>query len=337
MKSIWVKIAGGLMVLALVGYGVELYMKSGARNEFTQSLDDYDARFDISTAERLQESYDRLLDLAAMVKGRLAGSSWDETDAAFFCNPVKDRAYALVKAVSDASPDQTQLHGYGIAGISSDLSAVLQQMVSNVKSKAAKFYTQLFAMGVAMRPYDPAQSSGVKPSKAAYRRLTYSGSYRKRSEPGPAVETSEATPSVVQSEKVRTREVLTPELDPTTNAPTPARRPTPAELARRDQVQQFQEHRELLLLLEMQRNVKRSDGGYLSEVPSLLARNAKPGAGGPRVTVGRQLEARLRSLSEEGRLRFRVRDEKLQVGRLEENGAWTVVDINGGRWTEQDF
>ncbi len=85
----------------------------------------------------------------------------------------------------------------------------------------------------------------------------------------------------------------------------------------------------------MQRNVKRSDGGYLSEVHSLLARNAKPG--GVKVTVHRQFEAKVRSLSDEGRLRFRVRDEKLLVGRLEENGSWTVVDTTGNQWTEQEF
>ncbi len=203
MKSIWVKIAGGLMILALFGYGVELYMKSGAKKEFTRALEDYDARFDISCGERLQESYDRLLDLAAMVKGRLAGSSWDEMDAAFFCNPVKERADGLVKALLDESSDQTQLHGYGIAGIASDLSAVLQQMVSNVKSKAAQVYARFFAIGVAMRAYDPAQPSVVKPSKETYRRLTYSGSYRKQSEPGSAVEASEATPPKPKRDKSR--------------------------------------------------------------------------------------------------------------------------------------
>ena len=276
-----------------------------------------------------------MLDLAAMVKGRLAGSSWDEMDAAFFCNPVKERADGLVKALLDESSDQTQLHGYGIAGIASDLSAVLQQMVSNVKSKAAQVYARFFAIGVAMRAYDPAQPSVVKPSKETYRRLTYSGSYRKQSEPGSALEASEAKPPEAQTGQVQTRKALTRELDPTTNAPTPTRRPTPAELARRDQVQQLQEHRELLLLLEMQRNVKRSDGGYLSEVHSLLARNAKPG--GVKVTGHRQFEAKVRSLSDEGRLRFRVRDAKLLVGRLEENGSWTVVDTTGNQWTEPEF
>ncbi|MBI4964978.1 MAG: hypothetical protein HY913_17015 [Desulfomonile tiedjei] len=136
--AIMVCVVGVLLVLALIGFGVETYFKSKRMNAYKQVLDDCRNNLSMSSKPDFEASLERVKRLIAAAAGTAKGTSWSEEEVAFMVFSALDETDRFLDEMKRLADENEELYGRNAAQTGQLLKSGVARMVASIGNKNAK-------------------------------------------------------------------------------------------------------------------------------------------------------------------------------------------------------